>query len=517
MHLPLYLRIRWHNIINSELIAILSIISLILSTIILGLSSTKADSDLWGHLQFGLDTIRTGSINRVDTYSYLTTGQLWINHEWLSEVFFAFAWKLGGVLGLNIFKLLVGLSVIVILYRYLLLQSMDSILAAAFLWLGFYLQYISFITIRPQVFTILLFTLVILILTKAESKQYRWLWCLPVIFALWINFHGGFLAGVGIIGLWTILHFFQNQKNWKKFLPPVTISILATLVNPYGPLLLIFLAKTAFVPRPEITEWQSIHLVSIIGILYLVMLGICVTGFIFAKVERRPVLIIVFTSLSILPLVAVRFVSLFAVGAAVIAGPYLSNIKLQRRPFKNNQLITPFRLLGIAIPINIILIYTAFLHLGTIVFMQEAQYPVNAVTILKQSGVTGNIANEFIWGEYLIWHVGDRLKVSVDGRRETVYPNETYQQNINFMKGVGEWDALIRNYDTQIVLVYRSSIVYNHPSSAAYNLLKLTPNWVLIYQDDSSALFARKDFKGFQQLQETAATFQPPSETGLFP
>ena len=28
---------------------------------------------------------------------------------------------------------------------------------------------------------------------------------------------------------------------------------------------------------------------------------------------------------------------------------------------------------------------------------------------------------DFDWGEYVIWHLGPQVRVSVDGRRETVY------------------------------------------------------------------------------------------------
>jgi len=31
----------------------------------------------------------------------------------------------------------------------------------------------------------------------------------------------------------------------------------------------------------------------------------------------------------------------------------------------------------------------------------------------------------FNWGEYAIWHFGPRLRVSIDGRRETVYSERT--------------------------------------------------------------------------------------------
>ena len=37
-------------------------------------------------------------------------------------------------------------------------------------------------------------------------------------------------------------------------------------------------------------------------------------------------------------------------------------------------------------------------------------------------GLSGNLWTSFDWGEYAIWHFGPVLRVSIDGRRETVYP-----------------------------------------------------------------------------------------------
>src|SRR5206468_712044 len=96
-----------------------AIVALVMAGAAAVLARTEADPDLWGHLRFGLDTLQAGSIARYDTYSYLTHGQPWINHEWLAEVIFAVAWTLGNVLGLTVLKLTVGVAVLAVLYRYL--------------------------------------------------------------------------------------------------------------------------------------------------------------------------------------------------------------------------------------------------------------------------------------------------------------------------------------------------------------------------------------------------------------
>jgi hypothetical protein len=50
-------------------------------------------------------------------------------------------------------------------------------------------------------------------------------------------------------------------------------------------------------------------------------------------------------------------------------------------------------------------------------------------------GASGRLLTTFDWGEYAIWHFGPRLKVSIDGRRETVYSNSVINWHRAFELG----------------------------------------------------------------------------------
>ncbi len=66
-------------------------------------SRATVDPDLWGHVRFGLDLLAMGRLTAVDPYSF-TQDVPWINHEWLSELLFALAFREGGVVGLLLLK-----------------------------------------------------------------------------------------------------------------------------------------------------------------------------------------------------------------------------------------------------------------------------------------------------------------------------------------------------------------------------------------------------------------------------
>ena len=89
---------------------------LLVALSLLYLSPTVADADLWGHVRFGQDILRTHALTAQDPYSYLTGGSTWINHEWLSEVLFAATYDAAGAPGLITLKTVV--SVLLILASY---------------------------------------------------------------------------------------------------------------------------------------------------------------------------------------------------------------------------------------------------------------------------------------------------------------------------------------------------------------------------------------------------------------
>ena len=105
------------------------------------------------------------------------------------------------------------------------------------------------------------------------------------------------------------------------------------------------------------------------------------------------------------------------------------------------------------------------------------------MALLRDSGVHGNMAVFFDWGQYVIWRLGPKIQVSYDGRRETVYSESLRQLNNNWISGVGAWDALLDEHPTDLALVDKRLPVYN--------LMRLKAGWTLVYEDALCGLFAR--------------------------
>src|SRR6185503_13838357 len=57
-----------------------------------------------------------------------------------------------------------------------------------------------------------------------------------------------------------------------------------------------------------------------------------------------------------------------------------------------------------------------------------------AASFLRENQATGRLVVWFDWGEYVSWHFGPALKVSMDGRRETVYSAAMLQAHNAFFR-----------------------------------------------------------------------------------
>ena len=224
-------------------------------------ATTRTDPDLWGHVRFGQDIIRTGTVRQADAYSF-TSDQPWVNHEWASEVAFGLAFNAAGNAGL------VGLKLLIVLGGLMLLNGTlvrDGVRDARHRDLLAAIAVIATIQqahhIRPQLFSLLCFSALLAALLAARRAPW-WLWAVPAIFAAWVNFHGGWLVGGGVLVLWTIGLAVSRGSGVRGALPYAAAgaaALVATLVNPMGVGMHRFLIETVGFGRADITEWQPVY------------------------------------------------------------------------------------------------------------------------------------------------------------------------------------------------------------------------------------------------------------------
>ncbi len=480
----------------------LAVVAVVMALACYRFTETVADPDIWGHLAIGRLYYETGQIRQPDPFSYVTGGREWMNHEWLWETIVSRLFSTVGGTGLIVLKAALGLTVLGITYARLCRRGLSALRAGIILVALIHFLTPFLITIRPHLATFALLFVMLLMIDALDRGSARWLWTVPLIFALWANLHPGFLVGLAVLGIYAVTEFTDRWlgPSTRGAAPRARIAgvitasvaaVLATGFNPWGFKLLGFLWHTATVARPEITEWQPLTLMSREGLSYAAFATAAFAGWHWSRRPRSVSVLAVLVACSLLPLVAYRHVALAVLAIATLAGEHMGDAWVRLRGAHppavastrawdaavvvTASLLATFALSGLALPRLSCIAINPQVGIG---------FPVRAVEWIRASGVRANAAMEFDWGMYALYRLWPNVKVSLDGRRETAYDERVYRENFDFKFGQGDWDALLRTRDTHLVLVRRGV--------AADNLLRLAPGWVLLYEDPLAALFARQ-------------------------
>ena len=168
-----------------------------------------------------------------DPFPTIEHGQQWLNQQWLSEVSFYGAERVVGTTGITIlYALLIGLPLALVLAAIRRKGTIPMLVVAALYVPGI----LAIIHPRAAGFTLLLFALlVLLVLTglaldpQARARAAPPLWMLaaiPLLFALWANLHGGFIAGLLLIGAVTVGLWIDGRRG-PAGVPGAQIAVLA--------------------------------------------------------------------------------------------------------------------------------------------------------------------------------------------------------------------------------------------------------------------------------------------------
>jgi len=503
----------------------LAVVALVMGLGVYRFAQTLADPDIWGHIAIGRLYHETGRIRQPDPFSYVTVGHEWLNFEWLYELMVFRVFVVAGPPGLIVLKIVVGLLLLGIVYRLLCRQGLPALRAGIVVVAVLHFLVPAFLTVRPQFVTYTFFLVVLLLLRAVDRGDARWLYAAPPLFALWANLHPGFLAGLGVLGIWTVV---ELGRRWLErrapaspgrasmwtVIPILVACVLATGLNPWGFKLLPFLWHTATVPRPEISEWHPLLLVSGRGVTYLLLMVAAAAGWGYSRRPRSLPLLGVLVVCALLPLVAVRHVQLAALAIAVLAGEHIGDAWERWSSARRGRIPAPSaaanRVLAATAAVGAVLFVVLTVPRLDCIAIDPSWrlgQPVRAIGLLRASGISGNLAIDFDWGLYAMYHVAPAIKISVDGRRETAYGGRVYKQNFDFRFGTGDWEALLREHDTHLALVRRL-----HPSD---NLLRLKPGWTLLYEDPLAALFGRADLPYLDRIHATPPPSVPHDGAGL--
>jgi len=447
-----------------------------------------ADPDLWGSMAMGRETLLRGWPPAQDPFAYVPTLKPFVYHEWLSGVVFYLLLEYFGSAALKVLMIALGLLTVGCAARAGRRLGASYLSLLVVLMIALLSMQPGYSPIRAQAFTWLFFALFILLLEEGEHGRGRLLLLIPPLTVVWANLHGGFVAGIGLVVLYIVSRLLRGDRPWR-LLGICLASVLGTLINPYGLRYWRYLHEALLLPRPRITEWASLRFDLGTDWAFKALLLLAALALVIAP-RRYWTGVIVMGVTAFLGIRHVRHIPFFSIAALaylpVYLGPLLDRVVASFRARVARRPLTATVLVGLLLSW---LTVAAVLHLTKItgwkLRVPTSFYPVGAVVFLRLNGLEGNLALPYGWGEYVLWELYPAVKVSFDGRYETVYPPDVADDNFNFMYGTGDWRRLLQRYPTEMVLVAKDYVMAH--------LMEREPGWTKVYEDRISALYLPTD------------------------
>jgi hypothetical protein len=450
-------------------------------------SWTIADPDLWGHVRFGLDILAERAIPRQDTYSF-TSDRPWINHEWLAEVTMAGAYRARGATGLIGLKWLITAATLALVWRTVRRAGVRRPFAGGLLLLAVLGAFGLIMTVRPQIFSMLLFVLQLYMLNVAGRGKHRVLLWTPVLFALWANVHGGWMVGLGVLGLWSAGMALSKALSWRWAAGATVLSALATLITPYGLELWRFLWETVGIRRADISEWQPVTYAPVLLVPWTAAVGLVVLAFWRRRRSALPLLAPAL-ALAILSFRVSRLDGFFALTSVALLAPCFAGLgperlPLSRWPARAELAVVLLMFAAGAAAAGL----TAGNWAGCLTIPDPKQADdwapeAESVAFLQENALRGRLLTYFPYGQLAIWHLAPRLAVSYDGRRETVYSEAVRRAHLEFYSPTPDASYADRIGADYVWVPRRLSVV---------NLLTAA-GWVRIFQGTQSVVLSRRD------------------------
>ncbi len=478
-------------------------------------SENQADNDLWGHVLYGRRAIAQGVfMERFDPFSWTMPGAPWINHEILAEWIMGWTYEHLGSSGLLCLPVLSAAGSLALAWNLRRGREASSGPAWAFftcLFLG--VNGIALgLSVRPQLFSMFALCGLFWMMVRVPSRWWKPL-LLSAWLALWVNTHGGALAGWVLLSAASIAELaliswkkifpryqFFLQSDWSQgrcFALGALLGLPALCANPYGLELPLWLLASVRYVRPEITEWNPPPLTladpNTLLITVPFLLTIALAGMTFWQLRRHAPFpgwqAAILLGLAVMAARHIRHIPLFHLGILAFlpaALPKLSQAPgrlfgfwgsfFQRVPGK-----FALSVVGILSTIYALMQFMQRPYPLTIV-VEKHLFPVAAIAWMKQHDLQGNCLIQFDWGQQFLWEMQDS-RVSFDGRLDTVYSREIIQAHWRFYDGeAGAYNELQGDRADTALL----------PSDSLALALLLQRGWHLVYIDSVAAVLVRQ-------------------------
>jgi len=469
-----------------------------------------ADTDTWWHLKSGQLMWETGQILRADPFSHTVIGRPWIDHGWLVQVILWPIYQAAGLPGLALLLAVIVTAAFALVYR----QCEGRPFVAAFATLLAVVASAVTWAVRPQIVSLLLAAIVAYLLDAyRRTGNARYLWPIPVLVALWVNCHAGFVVAFILMGCYlagAILERITHPRDatLKAKLAPLAVVMLvslpAVLLNPNTVKMIPYAYQTVSIGPLQafIQEWSApdFHNLQFHPFIWLLLLTLVAMGLSRRRADWTD--LVLMSVFGYMGLLAVRNVALFALVAAPILARY-ATVALDE--LAQSPRLSWLGIFGHALPpprprrslalLNAALLVLVLVAAGAMVGLSLVQLkdkevwgrglPLEAADYLRDHDLSGQMFNAYNWGGYLIWTLYPDKPVFVDGRTDLYAFNGVLDDYVQVQLVQPGWEEILDKYGVGYVVTEQGGLL------AA--VLDETEDWHIVHSGELSAIYVRAE------------------------
>lgn len=498
---------------------------------VLYISIVLSDPDYFWHLSAGQYLWENKALPSSDMFSYTFAGKPWVLHEWLFEILLFGVHSLLGDAGIKLMTAGFATATALVVYSFAK-RLLEKPYWAFFLMLVFFYLSVPNISPRPQLFTFLFFACYVYILVDLKFFSItRKLWLLPVLMVIWVNTHGGYIAGLVLLLLFTACEWLRSllhphhsllKQQLKQLTGIAVLTIAATLINPYflDHWIYPFTVMNMEVSQNIITEWRSPDFHQLRWKIFLLFVFGAFTAAIYSqrRLDLTELVVSVF-------FITAAFVAVRHAPISALAMVFLYAVTLKHVPFKvifsgakADQWLTYYRrfagkgndlgskeylfnwMLLLITLIGCGLYYPIF-HKNDLDKINKT-VPVKAAQFIADAGIQGRMFGVYHYGGYLINRFYPAQRVFIDGRAD-LYGDAFIHEYLHIIEARSGWQKKLEKYAVDYVII---------PKQAALTeLIQEQAGFKLVYTDEVNAVLLKNvaKYASIISTHQPAATGKP--------
>ncbi|QWR77906.1 tetratricopeptide repeat protein [Candidatus Magnetomonas plexicatena] len=453
----------------------------------------KGDTDIFYHLSGGRYITTHMKIPTTSYFSFVSPQRMWVDYYWLFQVFTYKIYSLFGSFGLVFVRSLIFLVTELIVFMFLLKGKNKSLPYVTFIFSMYFLLLLPRgLQSRPHAVSYLCVAVFIYILEFKREK----IWLLPVIAALWVNFHGiEYPVMILIAGTYLFEAYVsrvRERRHFTKdeyvFLLSLTLVLCCVYLTPHG----VALLKTSFISTKYaseyITELVKLPLSNYFSFsvntkevssqtVFSLFLIVTVTAVAASIRKLRLSHLILFLAGAVLILKANRFTLEFS----LLVLPLIS----ASSPVKKSDgalFHTPSIVVVSLILMTIPFIYVQMLLKALPV--SKSVVPHGVVSFLKKVNTGGTIMNHPNSGGFLEWELYPKYKIFMDMEIPFLFKDEDMFDAVSSFTNPSALRRFLSAYKPDYISVPL-------PNGTFKDMIAQYPEYRIVFFDDVEVLYAK--------------------------